>query len=814
MKNKFRVIAIVVMALIASFSGALLGCSGNGGSDKENLGFKLSETYVTINEIGQTHTLTATMNGKKVSNVVWEISNPGIATVENGVVTAVSNGIAEVSASYGDKVCYCVVYVNHEEVLTAGLNISFSQTEVQINPAYQNTYQIVFSVTKELFPIETKITWQSSNTAVATVDGNGLVTAVSKGQTVVTGSVSYGGDYAQAQCVISVADNVDLLFGVDSGVVYTTDVIDLDLAVKLNGQESDDLQVSYYSDDISIATVDTNGIVKPKKAGKVTIFATCGEYTNSVDFTVVEKHFIYTAEDFLTIGQGNSEVIYELKNNVDLSEITWANNGDKYFAVEKFNGTLDGNGHKIRYTYDAPNTTFRGIIGEIAKNATVKNLAILGTVTLHKDWQSSLFGSVNGTLSNCYVDLSVRLTASSSGNWLATISMLGGSGTIKDCIIKNVGYAGARVDELQFSTAFTGTFENVAYVSPKENPSVGWSTGLYNARIKDSSLVSLYAYTDLFDIVSGAGVKVSNPDGSKFVYTAMTEKQTFGETWGVTNKDVTLCGKSVLLYEYYIETSEQLLKMGEGGASSMYILTKDIDLGEVDPITYEGTLTYIAKFSGILDGNGHKITYSLTAPDNMVSISGLFYEISSTAVIKNLRLYANIASKKDYSYGLCNINNGTISDCYFKLDATMSESASGNYLATITFMWRHEGKINDCIFDGYGVVNENNKRGLSVFIKNESGTLDNVAYMARNTSGEMVVGYKSSLYSGFVPTSRLTDVRVYVDINDFINENGKVVNSDGSSYTYVAAQGKQEFSDAWAIKDGKVTLLNQNIINQ
>lgn len=525
MKNKFRVIAIVVMALIASFSGALLGCSGNGGSDKENLGFKLSETYVTINEIGQTHTLTATMNGKKVSNVVWEISNPGIATVENGVVTAVSNGIAEVSASYGDKVCYCVVYVNHEEVLTAGLNISFSQTEVQINPAYQNTYQIVYIVTKELLSIETKITWQSSNTAVATVDGNGLVTAVSKGQTVVTGSVSYGGDYAQAQCVISVADNVDLLFGVDSGVVYTTDVIDLDLAVKLNGQESDDLQVSYYSDDISIATVDTNGIVKPKKAGKVTIFATCGEYTNSVDFTVVEKHFIYTAEDFLTIGQGNSEVIYELKNNVDLSEITWANNGDKYFAVEKFNGTLDGNGHKIRYTYDAPNTTFRGIIGEIAKNATVKNLAILGTVTLHKDWQSSLFGSVNGTLSNCYVDLSVRLTASSSGNWLATISMLGGSGTIKDCIIKNVGYAGARVDELQFSTAFTGTFENVAYVSPKENPSVGWSTGLYNARIKDSSLVSLYAYTDLFDIVSGAGVKVSNPDGSKFVYTAMTENK-------------------------------------------------------------------------------------------------------------------------------------------------------------------------------------------------------------------------------------------------------------------------------------------------
>ncbi len=73
-------------------------------------------------EVGQTGTLTATVKPDNATNktVTWTTSNDKVATVANGVVTAVGKGTATITAAAGGKTATCTVTVkvpacNHSE---------------------------------------------------------------------------------------------------------------------------------------------------------------------------------------------------------------------------------------------------------------------------------------------------------------------------------------------------------------------------------------------------------------------------------------------------------------------------------------------------------------------------------------------------------------------------------------------------------------------------------------------------------------------------------------------------------------------------
>ena len=69
-----------------------------------------SETTLTV---GGTDTLTATITPDTATNktVTWTSSNPNVATVDNGVVRAVGNGSAVITAKAGEHEDTCTVYV-------------------------------------------------------------------------------------------------------------------------------------------------------------------------------------------------------------------------------------------------------------------------------------------------------------------------------------------------------------------------------------------------------------------------------------------------------------------------------------------------------------------------------------------------------------------------------------------------------------------------------------------------------------------------------------------------------------------------------
>lgn len=153
-------------------------------------------TSLTISGLGQvavgsSTTLKVTMNPiTSPSAVTWTSLNPSIATVsDQGVVTGVSNGEAFIRATSVDTPN--VSNVKKVTVYTPVNSMSISGPEsVVVGNTVSLTTNVNPSTTSET------ISWSSSNTAVATVTPNGVVTGISPGTATITATSSLTGTKA------------------------------------------------------------------------------------------------------------------------------------------------------------------------------------------------------------------------------------------------------------------------------------------------------------------------------------------------------------------------------------------------------------------------------------------------------------------------------------------------------------------------------------------------------------------------------------------------------------------------------------------
>ena len=145
--------------------------------------------------IGQTDALVASVTPASAvpTVMIWESNDTKVAKVDaKGVVTARSEGEAIITLTTNLGSAQCVV-----TVMTGQLVISEETIECNMFETYQLT------VTKPEHKNKAKVTWRSSNSAVATVDSKGNVTALSAGNAVISASVS---GCSTAQCNITVKD--------------------------------------------------------------------------------------------------------------------------------------------------------------------------------------------------------------------------------------------------------------------------------------------------------------------------------------------------------------------------------------------------------------------------------------------------------------------------------------------------------------------------------------------------------------------------------------------------------------------------------
>ncbi|MBR2406358.1 MAG: Ig-like domain-containing protein [Clostridia bacterium] len=163
----------------------------------------LNKTELTLGVSGsETLSVVATPENGTYDAVVWTSSNEAVATVANGVVTAVAPGTATITATAGTLTATCAVTVP-----LAANGMSASHASLHLAPG---TVKTVTAVADPVGADLGTLTWTSNNEAVATVDG-GKITAVAAGEATIT--VSNG--TLSATTVVKVSEEGELLTGGD-----------------------------------------------------------------------------------------------------------------------------------------------------------------------------------------------------------------------------------------------------------------------------------------------------------------------------------------------------------------------------------------------------------------------------------------------------------------------------------------------------------------------------------------------------------------------------------------------------------------------
>ena len=161
--------------------------SQGGSSDIETISLSLKS--VTLSPGGSVQLYQSySPSDANASELIWTSSNPGVASVDNGLIVAISPGTTTITVSNGDGVeSSCVVDVSSSAVTVENISIIPSSVSLKVNGATQ--------LTVEFYPgnaTNKTITWSSSNRSVATVDSNGLVTAKGTGNAIIYAKSSNG----------------------------------------------------------------------------------------------------------------------------------------------------------------------------------------------------------------------------------------------------------------------------------------------------------------------------------------------------------------------------------------------------------------------------------------------------------------------------------------------------------------------------------------------------------------------------------------------------------------------------------------------
>lgn len=269
--------------------------------------------------------------------IEWTSSNEDVATVdENGMVTAVGAGEADITAAVQDA---DISSVTHVKVVILPIGVDAPDTlELYTNGEDSK------SLDAKIIPedaTEVKLAYVSSDDGVATVDENGLVTAVADGECTITAYVVADAPATaesatqEAAAVVTSDDeevtseassddgiammpndlaDVDSAFGVvpdgmkaETKVTVSTKVekIELDqtkgslkvgnsvtIKATVTPDDATDKTVTWSSSDEKVATVDSNGKVTAVASGNAVITATSESNEDvkaNYDVTVTDK---------------------------------------------------------------------------------------------------------------------------------------------------------------------------------------------------------------------------------------------------------------------------------------------------------------------------------------------------------------------------------------------------------------------------------------------------------------------------------------------------------------------------------------------
>lgn len=350
MKKIFAKAMVFALAVVMALSLTACGVDITSVGLPESMQLEKGETTQLTVDFGAQDGATEEAIAKAAEKLtlVWSSSDDAVATVdETGKVTAVGAGTAEITVALEDgnisSTCEVKVVVPAEGV-TAPETLN-----LEVNG--KNTAQLEVKATPE-DATDVTITYESSNPEVATVDENGVVTAVANGEADITVTMtqklesdktatpvaesepaesataesvsesevasvtsdatsepesvpasdsSSSSEVEDAEVEAPVVDEDAIVMTATTHVVVTTKVESLafdkgegtlttgnstTMKVTVLPESAGDQTITWKSSDESVATIDADGKVKAVKAGTATITASIGDVSAEYALTV------------------------------------------------------------------------------------------------------------------------------------------------------------------------------------------------------------------------------------------------------------------------------------------------------------------------------------------------------------------------------------------------------------------------------------------------------------------------------------------------------------------------------------------------
>ena len=550
-------------------------------------------------------------------------------------------------------------------------------------------------------------------------------------------------------------------------------------------------------------------------------------YNFSTDSTPDWQEFKYieTVEDFRKIDDDLSGN-YVLAQNIDFG-------GNNYRPIAyksgtSFTGKFSGNGHtisNIRVNYD---DDLVGLFG--TNKGLIMNLAVSGEVT-GEEYIGGICAKNEGTIYSCSFDGEVKQSATTQrkgkvggicGTNYATISNCFNSADVsgKDCIGGICGEMFGNDPVVVYCVSvgkvsgFTGSAIvggicgygiGVSYGGSSElshcrfDMDVSGSINLINSGGAIAKRDDNFSYNTEFlcgdnsgsfdlDIWNAAKGVVVTPDakdgkfGTKTCY--YMSLKCFGEPKPITGDvyNFACAGGRDDWQSYILISSEDVFRtywQWDVKWSENFVLGDDITLAcSLAPSDLIPTSLSTGTFSGMFSGNGHTVT--MTDDSNC----GLFGTNKGTII--NLAVKGNIDSSvgsnmRNYSGGICAVNDGTIYGCSFEgkiygganntgavcglnnktisnCFALANVKATNGQVGGIAALGKEDSELQDCYFVGTVTTNANGLGVISVTSSKNCYYNKEVCQFAEEESGTALTTLEMTSYGALAKMNFTDDI--------------------------------------------------------
>ena len=342
----------------------------------------ISKDVVNL-KVGESETVTAQVLPANATykTVKWQSMDTRVATVSNGFIVGVSKGNTEIVVSTANKNISKRIKVSVTDVSVSGIKLDKTSATLNLGET--------LSLVKTISPSNAtnkNVTWTSSNSSVATVNSNGIVTTNGAGTAVIT-VTSAANSNIKATCTITVKNTSVAVTGVtlDKHSANTTVGDKVYINAQITPSNATNKTITWSSSDSSVARV-SDGVVEALKAGTVVITATTNNGKTDKCTIKIEERKAESNKDNI-----NNAIKLEFDSN-------------KYKVKSGKNINL-----KSRLTINAPSGVKKDLTWEIVSGdkslVTHEGDGYFKTNTNNKTGEVTIKVSLQGAYATCVIEV-------------------------------------------------------------------------------------------------------------------------------------------------------------------------------------------------------------------------------------------------------------------------------------------------------------------------------------------------------------------------------------------------------------------------